>query len=157
MMGPGADLTASPTHRARSAGLIPRFGAELFERASKVAGAKVSVSYTQLYNEAFSDLLDPSSTAELKLRRSETKGVHVQGLTEKRVTSAKELLQLLAKADGGRVTAATRLNAGSSRSHAILTLALTMPARKSTDSGSSSGSSSSSSSSKSVTSRGHLV
>ena len=55
------------------------------------------------------------------------------------------------------VTAATRLNAGSSRSHAILTLALTMPARKSTDSGSSSGSSSSSSSSKSVTSRGHLV
>jgi hypothetical protein len=29
----------SPTERARTAGIIPRFGAELFERASKVAGA----------------------------------------------------------------------------------------------------------------------
>ena len=130
MMGPSEDASASPTHRARAAGIIPRFGAELFERASKVAGAKISVSYAQLYNEHFSDLLEPASTAELKLRRSEKMGVHVHGLSEKRVGSAKELLQLLAHAENYRVTAATRLNAGSSRSHAILTLALTMPARR---------------------------
>ena len=55
------DPSASPTHRARTAGMIPRFGAELFERAGKVQGAKITVSYAQLYNEAFSDLLDPST------------------------------------------------------------------------------------------------
>jgi hypothetical protein len=87
MMGASADGSVSPASRARTAGIIPRFGAELFERAGKVAGAKVSVSYTQLYNESFSDLLDPSSSAELKLRRSESRGVHVQGLSERRVGS----------------------------------------------------------------------
>jgi hypothetical protein len=54
--------------------------------------------------------------------------VHVQGLSEQKVESAKELLQLLATADASRVTAATKLNASSSRSHAVLTLTLTMPA-----------------------------
>ena len=37
--GPASEPPMSPTERARTAGIIPRFGAELFERASKVAGA----------------------------------------------------------------------------------------------------------------------
>ena len=42
----------SPTERARTAGIIPRFGAELFERASNFQGRRrlVSASYAQLYN-----------------------------------------------------------------------------------------------------------
>ena len=126
MMG-ASDESMPPADRARAAGIIPRFGAELFERVAAVPGAKVVVSYVQLHNEVFSDLLEPASKAELRLRRSEARGIHIQGLCEKRVTSAKELLHLLARADTGRITAATRLNAASSRSHAILTLALTIP------------------------------
>ena len=144
MMG-SSDETASPAERARAAGIIPRFGAELFERVGAIPGAKVHVSYCQLHNETFFDLLDPSSKAELRLRRSEAKGVHVQGLSEPRVQSAKELLQLLAKAEGARITAATKMNAHSSRSHALLTLALTLPARSRAGGG------------KTVTSRAHLV
>ena len=129
MMG-GTEQGASPAERARAAGIIPRFGAELFERVAATPGARVSASYVQLHNEVFHDLFDPTNKAELRLRRSEARGVHVQGLTERKVASAKELLHLLAKADSARVTAATKLNAHSSRSHAILTLALTLPSTR---------------------------
>ena len=123
LMG-GSDPTASPASRVRTAGIIPRFGAELFDRVGKLAGASVSASYAQLYNENFRDLLEPGSAAELKLRRSEARGVHVAGLSEKRLHSAKELLQLLARADAQRAGAAPEVAA---RTHTILTLAITLP------------------------------
>ena len=151
MMG-STDEGASPAERARAAGIIPRFGAELFERAASFPGAKVTASYVQLHNEVFLDLLDPASKAELRLRRSEAKGVHIQGLVEKKVASAKELLHLLAKADQGRITASTKLNASSSRSHAILTLGLTLPARTRSPGGGGGGGGS-----KTITSRANLV
>ena len=123
----GSGKTHSMLGTPDEPGIIPRFGRELFERASVHEGARVFVSYTQLYNEGFYDLLEPQSGAELKLRRSETRGVHVQGLAERRIFSAAELQQLAAKAEQHRVVAATTINASSSRSHTILTLTLSMP------------------------------
>ena len=123
----GSGKTHSMLGTPDEPGIIPRFGRELFERASVHEGARVFVSYTQLYNEGFYDLLEPQSGAELKLRRSETRGVHVQGLAERRIFSAAELQQLVAKAEQHRVVAATTINASSSRSHTILTLTLSMP------------------------------
>ena len=51
----------------------------------------------------------------------------MQGLAERRIFSAAELQQLVAKAEQHRVVAATTINASSSRSHTILTLTLSMP------------------------------
>ena len=90
----GSGKTYSMVGTEDEPGIIPRFSRELFERASCHEGAKVTASYLQLYNEAFLDLLDPHSGADLRLRRSETRGVYVQGLTERRLHSAGELGRL---------------------------------------------------------------
>lgn len=74
----GSGKTYSMVGTEDEPGLIPRFARELFERASMHDGARVSASYLQLYNEAFLDLLEPHSGAELRLRRSESRGVFVQ-------------------------------------------------------------------------------
>ena len=66
----GSGKTHSMLGTPDEPGIIPRFGRELFERASVHEGARVFVSYTQLYNEGFYDLLEPQSGAELKLQRS---------------------------------------------------------------------------------------
>jgi hypothetical protein len=79
--------------------------------------------------QVFLDLFAPVSKVELRLRRSEAKGVHIQGATEKRVASAKELLHVLTKADTSRLAGASRLKDASSRSHVILTVGLTVPAK----------------------------
>ena len=76
----GSGKTYSMVGTEDEPGLIPRFARELFERATMHEGARVSVSYLQLYNEAFLDLLEPHSGAELRLRRSESRGVYVQAL-----------------------------------------------------------------------------
>ena len=115
-------------------GLIRRFGAEMIERAATREGVRVFASYVQLYNESFSDLVDPSSTSELKLRRSEARGVHLQGAVERRLQTPRDLESLLHKAEASRVTADTRRNASSSRSHAILTLTLSIPGQADTPS-----------------------
>ena len=78
----GSGKTYSMVGTEDEPGLIPRFARELFERASMHDGARVSASYLQLYNEAFLDLLEPHSGAELRLRRSESRGVFVQALAQ---------------------------------------------------------------------------
>jgi len=124
----GSGKTFSMVGSEDDPGIIPRFSRELFERASVHEGAKVHASYLQLYNEAFMDLFEPLSGADLRLRRSETRGVYVQGLSEKRLHSAGELARLLESGEQNRVVADTTKNAESSRSHVVLTLSLTMPA-----------------------------
>eukprot|EP00966_Prymnesium_polylepis_P036538 847488-Prymnesium_polylepis.1 len=80
----GSGKTHSMVGTAEAPGIVRRFGAELLGRAAAIDGARVTASFVQLYNEAFFDLLQPSD-AELKLRRSEARGVHVQGAAERRL------------------------------------------------------------------------
>mgnify|MGYP003304052912 CR=1 FL=1 len=49
-------------------------------------------------------------------------GIKIPGLTERTVCGVSETMELLERASEGRVTAATAMNAHSSRSHAIFTL-----------------------------------
>ena len=93
----------------------------LFERMKSNPGAqmKAKMSYLEIYNETIRDLLSPSSK-KLALRESQDTGVTVSGLSEFEATSAKQVMEVLAKGNECRTVEATAANEASSRSHAIL-------------------------------------
>jgi len=112
------DITLSP-----SDGMIPRCCVDLFDAiAEKCDGnAKVELSYLEIYNEEIRDLLTDSEKA-LKVRENLEGEVYVSGLDSFPVTSPLEIGKYMEEAAGRRKTAATAMNAVSSRSHAICTL-----------------------------------
>lgn len=83
---------------------------------------ELTLSYYEIYNDKVFDLLEAPekrTTAGLPLRDSGGKTV-VVGLTERACESLKEFEKLYDEANVNRSTSATKLNAHSSRSHAIL-------------------------------------
>ena len=60
--------------------------------------------------------------AMVDIREDGKGGIKIPGLTERTVCGVSETMELLERASEGRVTAATAMNAHSSRSHAIFTL-----------------------------------
>lgn len=69
------------------------------------------------------DLLEPSS-ASLNLRENIKKGVFVEGLAERDVSSAKDAYSVLQAGWMNRRVASTSMNRESSRSHAVFTVSL---------------------------------
>tara|TARA_B110000208_G_scaffold11946_1_gene14759 strand:- start:1020 stop:4208 length:3189 start_codon:yes stop_codon:yes gene_type:complete len=134
-------------------GIIPRFVEDLF-LAIGTSKVVVTFSLLELYNEKARDLLSASRggavaavaaaaaaeggeeggeaaslvtlepQAYLRLRESDDGSVVVAGLSEREIDSPEELLELLGAGLQNRVTAATEMNAVSSRSHCIGTIAL---------------------------------
>ena len=119
-------------------GVIPRSVRDIFkhlESKSSEMSFKVGLSFMELYNEQLFDLLSSKPRREdtiVELREDGNKGIKIPGLTELEIGSVENTMALLEKASEGRVTAATAMNARSSRSHAIFTL--TIEARSKTDS-----------------------
>ncbi|CDJ36564.1 kinesin motor domain-containing protein, putative [Eimeria mitis] len=70
------------------------------------------------------DLLSKTHTAKLNLRDNPESGVFAEGLSAFAVKSAEELAKLLATGQRNRKVGATLMNAVSSRSHSIFTLAV---------------------------------
>ncbi|KAJ5082919.1 hypothetical protein N7532_011962 [Penicillium argentinense] len=116
-------------------GVIPRLLSGIYRRSRKIekdtegeTQVKVSLSYYEIYNDKVYDLFEPPekrTLAGLPLRDNGGKTV-VCGLTEKPCTSLKEFEGLYDQANNNRSTSATKLNAHSSRSHAILGVKITM-------------------------------
>ena len=83
-----------------------------------------------MYRESVFDLLGGPVSASrepgrgLSLREGAAGGVFAEGATEVRVTSAEQLLSLVRRGADARSTAATGVHAHSSRSHALLILAV---------------------------------
>lgn len=115
-------------------GVIPRLLSSIYRRARKIekdsAGetqVEVAMSYYEIYNDRVYDLFEPPekrTPAGLPIRDNNGKTV-VVGLTERPCTSLKEFELLYDHANVNRSTAGTKLNAHSSRSHAILCVKLT--------------------------------
>ena len=83
------------------------------------------LTYTELHNNTFYDLLSPTSTTKIDIKESAAvngRGVHLAGVTRVACTSSKDLLALVAGGNKHRATAATNLNERSSRSHAVMTI-----------------------------------
>ena len=105
-------------------GIIPRVCEGLWDAAdahSSTHETTVEASYMEVYNERVRDLLVPTGRP-LKVREHPTKGACVPELTVVRVRGRNELAELLAVGSDARATAATRGNARSSRSHAVVSL-----------------------------------
>ncbi|KAI9369951.1 P-loop containing nucleoside triphosphate hydrolase protein [Aspergillus egyptiacus] len=110
-------------------GVIPRLLSGMYRRSRKMekdsdgqTSVSVSLSYYEIYNDKVFDLFEPPekrTIAGLPLRDNGGKTV-VVGLTEKPCHTLKEFETLYDQANINRSTSATKLNAHSSRSHAIL-------------------------------------
>ncbi|EAA27100.3 hypothetical protein GE21DRAFT_9579 [Neurospora crassa] len=115
-------------------GLIPRLLSNVFRRGKKIekdsngeTTVDVHLSYYEIYNDKVYDLLEPPEMRTpmgLPLREKEGK-TFVVGLTERPCDDVTDFERLYVEANNNRVTAATKLNAHSSRSHAILRVKVT--------------------------------
>jgi len=129
--GDGRDDPNMTWENDPTAGIIPRALAQLFDelRVQQEAEFSVRVSFLELYNEEIFDLLSAADdTTRLRLYEdSARKGsVIIQGLEEVQVHSKREVYQILEKGSAKRQTAATLMNAHSSRSHTVFTVTVHM-------------------------------
>lgn len=116
-------------------GVIPRLLSNVFRRAKKITKdsngetiVAVALSYYEIYNDKVFDLLEPPdkrTPSGLPLRAEANGKTVVAGLSERPCQEIKDFERLYIEANNNRVTAATKLNAHSSRSHAILRVKLT--------------------------------
>ncbi|XP_011875631.1 PREDICTED: osmotic avoidance abnormal protein 3-like [Vollenhovia emeryi] len=109
-------------------GFIERALEHLFEATSTASSETrylALLSYLEIYNERLRDLLQDDTGETLTLKEDPTKGIYVAGgLREVTVKDATECAALVQQGDQRRAAAATKMNAASSRSHAVLTLSL---------------------------------
>ncbi|CAI5961695.1 unnamed protein product, partial [Closterium sp. NIES-64] len=131
--GAGKTYTLSST-KPPHLGIIPRAAAEVFvmARADPTHTYRVSMSYIQIYMEMIQDLLRPSSS-NMQIRESEN-GVYISGVEEVEVTCVEDCLKLLAVGERNRTVAFTKMNAHSSRSHAIAIITVEKKRRKDAES-----------------------
>ena len=116
-------------------GAIPRLLSSIYRRARKIekdsggeTQAEVSMSYYEIYNDRVYDLFEPPekrTLAGLPIRDNQHGKTVVVGLTERPCTTLKEFEHSYDQANLNRSTSATKLNAHSSRSHAILCVKVT--------------------------------
>ena len=142
MMGPPSGPAGN------DAGVIPRVVTAVFEGIARkrASGSCVEVSlkaqYLELYNEDLRDLIgagvgggggggsgggsggNSGSGASLVIRESEGGVLSVLGAADRLCASAADVFCVLEEGGRSRKTAATLMNATSSRSHAIFTLSL---------------------------------
>lgn len=132
--GTGKTHTMRGGLRLAERGVIPRLLSNVFRRGKKImkdtngeTTVDVALSYYEIYNDKVYDLLEPlekRTPAGLPLREKDGKTI-VVGLSERSCEDLKDFERLYIEANNNRVTAATKLNAHSSRSHAILRVKVT--------------------------------
>lgn len=116
-------------------GVIPRLLSGVFRRGKKImkdsegnTTVKVSLSYYEIYNDKVFDLLEPPelrTPSGLPLRAEASGRTVVAGLSERACEDLRDFEKMYIESNNNRVTAATKLNAHSSRSHAILRVKIT--------------------------------
>ncbi|XP_028651191.2 kinesin-like protein KIF11 [Erpetoichthys calabaricus] len=113
------------------AGIIPRTLHQIFEKLSENGTEfSVKVSLLEIYNEELIDLLSPSPDVNEKLQMFDDprnkRGVVIKGLEEITVHNKDEVYQILERGAAKRKTAATLMNAYSSRSHSVFSTTIHM-------------------------------
>lgn len=106
-------------------GLVPRLLESMFQDVYNNFDYSIYftiyASYIQIYLESISDLLNPAKT-KLKIYQDPNKGLWVTDATKVPVKNKDEVFKLMEMGTRYRVTAETKSNATSSRSHALLIL-----------------------------------
>ncbi|KAI1608676.1 kinesin family member 22 [Exophiala viscosa] len=117
-------------------GMIPRLLSGVYRKSRAIekstngeTAVAVCMSYYEIYNDRVFDLFDAPekrTPTGLPIREAEGGKTVVLGLTEVPCGSLKDFEVLYDKANANRSTGATKLNAHSSRSHAILCVKVTI-------------------------------
>ena len=117
----GAGKTYTMLGNDENPGIMPFTLKELFNEIKLYPQRefKIKLWYLEIYNENIRDLL-VNNSENLELREDPTKGLIVNGITEKETNSTEDILSLLKKGNKNRTTEETDANETSSRSHAIL-------------------------------------
>eukprot|EP00891_Asterochloris_glomerata_P002689 jgi/Astpho2/2689/gw1.00050.167.1_t len=114
-------------HHAQRRGIVPRavsaLAAGLVVRASPSCSLQVTMSSLEIYCEKIRDLLD-CSNSNLQVKQDPCRGITVAGATEVPISSQAEAMRVLQHGIANRAVASTAMNAESSRSHCIVTLAV---------------------------------
>ncbi|XP_013872656.1 kinesin-like protein KIF28P [Austrofundulus limnaeus] len=110
-------------------GLVPKLCERLFQaiRENQESGqCQVFFSMLEIYNEQVVDLLSRGSRnpGGLRVREEQQRGFYVEGLRMIPCESAPQVEQLMEQGTRTRTTAATHVNANSSRSHMLIILQL---------------------------------
>lgn len=117
----GAGKTFTMLGTVRDPGVMVLAIKDLFTKLNQRSREQkhaVCLSYLEVYNETVRDLLSPGRA--LVIREDVKQGIVVAGLTQYKVFSEDEVMELLQQGNQNRTTEPTRLNETSSRSHAIL-------------------------------------
>ncbi|RDL31921.1 putative kinesin-II subunit [Venustampulla echinocandica] len=127
--GTGKTHTMRGGMKLSERGVIPRLLSGVYRRGRKVTKdsggettVSITLSYYEIYNDKVYDLFEPPekrTLAGLPLREKDGKTI-VVGLSEHACDDLKDFERLYIEANHNRSTAGTKLNAQSSRSHAIL-------------------------------------
>lgn len=121
--------------RAQQRGLLPRVSEGLLEEldALRSDGAEVQAraSYLEIYNNRLFDLLAPNPARQLGKSRGRLDihthpkiGVYVDNLSEFPIQDFKDIEKLVTQGGRNKHIAATTMNARSSRSHTIFSMAI---------------------------------
>ena len=126
--GSGKSYTMMGSHDDQ--GLIPRICQDLFLRMRENdTNYRIEISYMEIYNEKVRDLLKQTANSKtvhnLRVREHPKDGPYVQDLSKHIVNNYEDVEDLLNRGNSVRVTATTKMNDVSSRSHAIFTLVFT--------------------------------
>lgn len=110
-------------------GVIPRVVEAMFEQKAALlkSNVELAVSYMEIYKDECYDLLVDRETApKLPVRENDVGQVFVANLSSVPIASVEEFIAIYSQASKQRSVGATNLNRSSSRSHAMLTLEVTM-------------------------------
>ena len=109
-------------------GIMPNSFHYIFD---KVAAAHANIkflvraSFLEIYLDDVYDLLNTEAKRKrMEVKESKDKGVFVKDLSEYAVHSVADMVKLLKVGSKQRAVGATKMNAGSSRSHSILTITI---------------------------------
>ena len=123
MMGPDEVLTDFINSEVAQHGIVPRASEHVFEglrHGPQDSSYIVQCSYLEIYNNTLNDLL--GGKQNMPMRETPGKGLLVEGLSYEQVSSSQEVMASLARGNSKRVVAAMKMNARSSRGHAIFTI-----------------------------------
>ena len=105
-------------------GIIPRAFDYIFERIKSLqkedntSKYSIEISFIQIYLEMIQDLFEPNN--QVKIREDPDKGVFIDNCLWIKVKNREEFEEAFKKGEKNRITECTKMNANSSRSHALL-------------------------------------
>jgi hypothetical protein len=110
-------------------GIVPRSLHHIFDYIrDNIDNAQflVTVSFIQIYMEIITDLLNSNKNNKtgLQIREDPKTGIFINNLEQISVQNEFEVMQIISEAAKARSTSATSMNKNSSRSHAVLQVAL---------------------------------